>query len=84
MPDPLMRALSELAVAEPDVARAERLRARCHAHLARQSRRASQARNRTVKPTSAPAPIWRPAMVVLGVAYLTEAIGQALRVFTPR
>lgn len=80
MPDALMRALSELSVVDSDAARAAAVRARCHAGLARQVRRAAVARARQSAPEKQTVLIWRPAIVLLGLVYLTEAIGQALRV----
>jgi hypothetical protein len=79
MPEPLIRLLAELPPAEPDPARAERTRARCRARLARQAPRASTSpvpgsRGRTVQ-------LWQPLIAVLGVAYLTEAIIEAVRLY---
>ena len=80
MPEPLIRLLAELPAAEPDPARAERIRMGCRARLARQAPRVSAsrgpARARTVQ-------VWQPLIAVLGVAYLTEVIVQALRVYGP-
>ena len=79
MSEPLIRLLAELPAAEPDAARSERMRMRCRARLARQATRASTSyaavpRGRTVQ-------VWQPLIVVLGVAYLTEVILHALRVY---
>jgi hypothetical protein len=80
MSEPLIRLLAELPPAEPDLARAERIRMRCRAQLARQaprtfaSRRGSAREDRTVQ-------VWQPLIAVLGIAYLTEVIVQALGVF---
>ena len=81
MSDALIELLAELPPAEPDPARAERLRMGCRARLARQAPRASASRGplqsgRTVQ-------VWQPLIAVLGVAYLTEVIVQALRVYGP-
>lgn len=78
MSDPLIRLLAELPPAEPDPARAERIRMGCRARLARQVPRAS-----AVRP---PAPrgrmqVWQPLIILLAVAYLTEVIVQALNVY---
>ena len=79
MPDPLTRLLAELPLAEPDPARAERTRMGCRARLARQASRASAPRGpssgrKTVQ-------VWQLLIAVLGVAYLTEVIVQALSVY---
>ena len=81
MSEPLTRLLAELPLAEPDATRAERTRMRCRALLARQASRASAARRsasgrRTVQ-------AWQLLIAVLGVAYLTEVIVQALSVYGP-
>ena len=75
MPDPLNRLLAELPSAEPRPARAAQTRARCRAHLERQAR--STARENAQ--ASGLTQVWRPLAAVLGVAYLTEAIVEALR-----
>lgn len=81
MSEPLIRLLAELPPAEPDPARVERIRMECRARLARQAARASALR--------APAPrgrtvqVWQPLIAALGLAYLTEVIVQALRVYGP-
>lgn len=79
MSEPLTRLLAELPPAEPDPAWTERIRVRCRARMAPQAPRASAApaaapRRRTLQ-------IWQPLVVVLAVAYLTEVIVQALRVY---
>lgn len=79
MSEPLIRLLAELPSADPDTARAERIRMRCRSRLARQARRASTSssavhRGRTVQ-------VWQPLIAVLGAAYLTEVIIEALRVY---
>jgi hypothetical protein len=79
MSEPLIRLLAELPSAEPDTARAERIRMRCRARLARQAPRASASpaaahREGTVQ-------VWQPLIAALGVAYLTEVIVEALRVY---
>jgi hypothetical protein len=78
MSEPLIRLLAELPSAEPDPTRAERIRMGCRARLARQTRasalRSPAPRGRTVQ-------VWQPLIVVLGVAYLTEVIVQALGVY---
>jgi hypothetical protein len=81
MSDPLTRLLSELPLAEPDPARAERTRTRCRALLARQASRASASRG----PCSGwTVQVWQLLIAVLGAAYLTEVIVQALSVYGPR
>ena len=78
MSDPLIRRLAELPAAEPDVARAEHIRTRCHARLARQKRRnlvaSTPAGGRAV-------PVWQLAIAALGFVYLTEVIRFALVVY---
>jgi hypothetical protein len=75
MSDPLIRRLAELPPAEPDVARAEHIRTRCHARLARRSLVAS------TPPAGRMAPVWQSAIAVLGFVYLTEVIRFALAVY---
>ena len=82
MSDPLTRLLAELPLVEPDPTRAERTRMGCRALLAWQASRASASRGpssgrRTVQ-------VWQLLIAVLGVAYLTEVIVQALNVYGPR
>ena len=79
MSDPMIRLLAKLPSVELDRARAERIRMRCRAQLARQARRppadpASVWRRRTAQ-------VWQPLIAFLGVAYLTEVVFQALRVY---
>lgn len=74
MPEPLTGLLAELPTAELDPARAERIRARCRADLAPRASRASA-------PHVKAAQVWQPLIAVLGAAFLTEAIVQALRVY---
>ena len=79
MSDPLTRLLAELPLAEPDPARAERTRMGCRALLARQASRASASPG----PSSGrgTVQVWQLLIAVLGVAYLTEVIVQALSVY---
>ena len=81
MPDPLTRLLAELPLAEPDPARAERTRMGCRALLARQTPRASASRGPSSSRRTVQA--WQLLIAVLGVAYLTEVIVQALSVYGP-
>jgi hypothetical protein len=74
MSEPLIRLLAELPSAEPDAARSERTRVRCQARLARRAPRPSFSGMK-------PAQIWQPLIALLGVAYLTEVIGQVLRFY---
>lgn len=78
MSEPLMRLLAELPSTELDPVRAERIRRRCRARLARQASRASALRIST--PRVKPAQVWQPLVALLGAAYLTEVIVQALRI----
>jgi hypothetical protein len=76
MNDPLLGRLEHLGRAEPDRARAERVRARCHTAMARR-RAAHQPR-----PRSAPAVTWEPAIAAMFcVAYLSEVVRQALHLY---
>ena len=79
MSEPLIRWLAELPAAEPDPARSERIRVRCRARLARQAPRASA--SPAAVPRGGMMQVWQPLIVVLGLAYLTEVILQALRVY---
>jgi Ca2+/H+ antiporter len=81
MSDPLTRLLAELPLAEPDPMRAERTRMGCRALLARQASRAAASR----RPSSGrrSVQVWQLLIAVLGVAYLTEVIVQALSVYGP-
>jgi hypothetical protein len=74
MSEPLIRLLAELPLAELDPARAERNRMRGRARLARQTPRASVLRIRTAQ-------AWQPLIALLGAAYITAVILQALRVY---
>jgi len=76
MSEPLMRVLAELPPAEPDAVSAEGIRLRCRAELVQRASRAA----------AAPTPgmhdrinVWQPVIAVLGIAYLAEAVIQALR-----
>ncbi len=72
--DPLRRTLERLPFHEPDEDRAARTRARCHAALARQRRRAAS--------QAAPAPRWESALIgTLCAAYFTEIVRYALRFY---
>jgi hypothetical protein len=76
MSDPLTR-LAELPSAEPDSARAERIRVRCRTRLGQQAPRAPASRARG----GVAARVWQTLIVVLGVGYMTEVVVQALRVY---
>jgi anti-sigma-K factor RskA len=79
--DPLTR-LADLPSTDLDPARAERIRSRCHARLARQRTRTTPARDRVAERGRVRA--WQPAIVVLAVGYFAEVIVQALRVYNLR
>lgn len=70
MTDPLLRLLRDLPDAEPDRARADRVRARCHAVLKRNRRPPRANRGRRITET---------ALACLGAIYLVETVRQALR-----
>lgn len=76
MSEPLIRLLAGLPSADPDPARAERIRVRCRARLRQQAPRASA--STSPRP---PVQVWQPLIVVLGFAYLAEAVVQALRAY---
>jgi hypothetical protein len=78
MSDSLIRRLGELPAAEPDVERAAHIRTRCHARLARQTRRNPVA---STPAGGRMAPVWQLAIAVLGFVYLTEVIRFALAVY---
>ncbi len=71
--DPLLQLIARLPQAESDTARAERVRVRCRTALVRERQRAE------ARATSASG-LW-PAVAILGCAYATEAIRQALRLY---
>ena len=75
MSEPLMQLLAELPPAEPEPARADRIRMCCRARLAQQAPREPDSRVR-------PAHLWQPLIAVLGVAYLIGAIVEALRLYS--
>jgi hypothetical protein len=79
MSDTLIRLLGELPAADPDRARSERVRLRCHARLVRQSERASASRA-PARP-SRTAPLWPSLIATLGIAYLADVIVQALGLY---
>lgn len=81
MSEPLIRLLAELPQAELDATRAERIRMGCRARLARLAPRASGLRGPA--PRGRTLQVWQPLIAVLGIAYLTEVIVQALRVYGP-
>ncbi len=71
MTDPLLRVLANLPQAEPDRARASRVRARCHAALARG--------RKTRAPRTSGGPRLRGTLFAgLGCFYLMEVVRQAL------
>ena len=72
MSDPLSRILAGLPSAEPDPVRADRVRARCRATLARR------------QPHPQPRRVtgfWAPLVAGLAGVYLTEVIRQALHLY---
>ena len=78
MSDSLIRRLGELPVAEPDITRAEHIRKRGHAHLARHNRRSlisnAPSSGRMVL-------VWQSLIAALGFVYLTQAIRFALGMY---
>ena len=75
MPDTLSCLLAELPSAEPAPARAERTRARCRVQMERHTRPAPRVNTQPGRTGQ----LWQPLAAVLGVAYMTEAIVEALR-----
>ena len=73
MTDPMLRLLATLPQAEPDRARAARIRSVCHAALARQRPPAPRPRR--------PVSTWEALVAGLAGLYLTETILQASRLF---
>lgn len=79
MAEPLIDLLAALPEAAPDPGRAERLRGRCHARLARQAARRAPAREpRASSPATS---AWRPLVALLGLAYVVDVIVIALRIY---
>ena len=74
MTEPLLRRLATLPSAEPDPVRAARVRAKCHAALARRRPRRSARRHHA-------AFVWEPLVAGLGGLYLTETIRQVLHAY---
>ena len=74
--DPLFRTLERMSIREPAAIRTAATRARCHAILARQRRRAAR--------RSAPVqvPLWESLLVAaLCTAYLSEVLRHALQFY---
>jgi hypothetical protein len=78
MSDSLIRRLGELPAAEPDISRAEHIRKRCHAQLARHERRSLVS---SLPTRERMAPVWQSLIAVLGFVYLAEVIRFALGVY---
>jgi hypothetical protein len=74
MTDPLLRLVAALPPAEPNRARAARVRAKCHAVLERTRPRPATRRRQTTF-------FWEPLVAGLGGLYLTETIRQVLHVY---
>ncbi len=72
MTDPLLRMLANLPQADPDRLRATRVRARCHAALARGRARRARPRSHRVGETM---------LASLGAVYLLESVRQALLLY---
>jgi hypothetical protein len=71
--DPVLRLLANLPQAEPEKARAARVRSVCHAALARQQRPTPRPRY--------PVSTWEALVAGLAGIYLTETIRQVSRLF---
>lgn len=74
MSDPLLRMLAGLAQAEPDRARAARIRARCHTALARSRRYRSPRPDGALRVSEA-------VVAGLGGGYLAETIRQLFQMY---
>jgi len=72
--DPLFRMLASLPEAEPDRARAARVRTRCHAAIARGRPRRSPRPGGALR-------FWEAVVAGLGGVYLTETIRQVLHLY---
>ena len=81
MPEPMMNLLRDLPGAEPDPARAERTRLRCRSRLAARPRVSTSSAPSVRGSSGSKALLWQPVVAVLGVAYLAEALVQALRAY---
>jgi hypothetical protein len=79
MSEPLMGLLADLPSADVDRVRADRIRRRCHARLARRASRLSGARASVRR--FKPAEVWQPLVALLGAAYMTDVIVQAIHVY---
>ena len=76
--DPLLDMLGRLPRVAPDSTRDDRVRARCHAVLARQQPRRRAKADRAV-------PVWEPAALVgLCVLYLAQVVTQVLHLVGQR
>jgi hypothetical protein len=74
MTDPLLRLLDDLPPATLDPDRADRIRARCHAALARGRRIARRESGQSARR-------WPSLAVALGGLYLTEVLHQVLEIY---
>jgi hypothetical protein len=77
MSDPLLPILNELPQAASDPLRGERTRMRCRARLSRHTRARTSASDFAARAAWA----WPSLIAVLGAAYLTGVIVQALRLY---
>lgn len=78
MAEPMMHLLAQLPEAGSDPVRAERTRRRCHARLELSSRVTAA---RGPRPRGRRTQLWQPLVAVMAVAYVAEAIVQALHVY---
>ena len=74
MNDPLLERLARLPDAAPDPDRIARLRARCHARLARRPPRAS-------RPSARARAGWESVVIGVGAGYVIETMRQALYMY---
>jgi hypothetical protein len=81
MSDSLMRTLGSLPAAEPDIARTEHIRARCHARLARRRRVSITPPAGLRAAAGRMTPVWQSLIALLGFVYLTVVIRYALDVY---
>jgi len=74
MSEPLIGLLAGLPSAELDPARADRIRTRCRDRLARKPPSHSTRFIKTMR-------VWQPLIAMLAVAYLTDVLIQAVRLY---
>ena len=79
MSDSLIRRLSDLPDAEPDMMRSERIRTRCRARLERDARSSLLSRLGPMQEQALS--LWQPSIAVLALLYMAAVIRFALEVY---